>query len=106
MGPVRSQELEEDVGAMLMTLSLFSSRTVAEAFCTETKHANLAKLATTMRTVLPQAMAEYAAFGRSIEEAIREADATDSNPQTARVDRNDPCPCGSGRKYKKCCGGS
>jgi hypothetical protein len=20
------------------------------------------------------------------------------------VDRNDPCPCGSGRKYKKCCG--
>ncbi|WP_320534411.1 SEC-C metal-binding domain-containing protein [Robbsia andropogonis] len=18
--------------------------------------------------------------------------------------RNDPCPCGSGRKYKKCCG--
>lgn len=22
-----------------------------------------------------------------------------------RVGRNDPCPCGSGRKYKKCCGG-
>lgn len=21
-----------------------------------------------------------------------------------RVGRNDPCPCGSGRKYKKCCG--
>ena len=21
------------------------------------------------------------------------------------VGRNDPCPCGSGRKYKKCCGG-
>ena len=21
----------------------------------------------------------------------------------ARVGRNDPCPCGSGRKYKKCC---
>ncbi len=20
-----------------------------------------------------------------------------------RVGRNDPCPCGSGRKYKKCC---
>ncbi|MFQ6098820.1 MAG: SEC-C metal-binding domain-containing protein, partial [Armatimonadota bacterium] len=19
--------------------------------------------------------------------------------------RNDPCPCGSGRKYKRCCGG-
>ena len=23
---------------------------------------------------------------------------------TARVGRNEPCPCGSGKKYKKCCG--
>ncbi len=23
----------------------------------------------------------------------------------APLGRNDPCPCGSGRKYKKCCGG-
>jgi preprotein translocase subunit SecA len=23
---------------------------------------------------------------------------------TARAGRNDPCPCGSGKKYKKCCG--
>ena len=22
-----------------------------------------------------------------------------------RVGRNDPCPCGSGKKFKKCCGG-
>ena len=21
-----------------------------------------------------------------------------------KVGRNDPCPCGSGRKFKKCCG--
>lgn len=26
-----------------------------------------------------------------------------SSPQ-GKVGRNDPCPCGSGRKYKKCCG--
>jgi SEC-C motif-containing protein len=24
--------------------------------------------------------------------------------QVAKVGRNDPCPCGSGKKYKKCCG--
>jgi hypothetical protein len=24
-----------------------------------------------------------------------------TNPKTGR---NDPCPCGSGKKYKKCCG--
>jgi len=30
-------------------------------------------------------------------------------PEPYRADdaigRNDPCPCGSGKKYKKCCGG-
>ena len=29
-------------------------------------------------------------------------------PQTVRgtkkIGRNEPCPCGSGKKYKKCCG--
>ena len=31
---------------------------------------------------------------------------TPARPVTAgpRVGRNDPCPCGSGKKYKKCCG--
>lgn len=31
-----------------------------------------------------------------------------SKPNTvrkgAKVGRNDPCPCGSGKKYKNCCG--
>lgn len=27
-----------------------------------------------------------------------------SNASKAKVGRNDPCPCGSGKKYKKCCG--
>jgi uncharacterized protein YecA (UPF0149 family) len=22
-----------------------------------------------------------------------------------KIGRNDPCPCGSGKKFKKCCGG-
>lgn len=26
--------------------------------------------------------------------------------EAPRVGRNDPCPCGSGRKFKKCCGGT
>jgi uncharacterized protein len=25
---------------------------------------------------------------------------------TPKAGRNDPCPCGSGKKYKKCCGGA
>lgn len=38
------------------------------------------------------------------------SDPSDNKPKTVRktvkqkVGRNDPCPCGSGKKYKKCCG--
>ncbi len=28
----------------------------------------------------------------------------EESTDTAKVGRNDPCPCGSGKKYKKCCG--
>ena len=38
------------------------------------------------------------AFGGELSEATRTAAAP------RRVGRNDPCPCGSGRKYKRCCG--
>ena len=30
--------------------------------------------------------------------------ATKKNTSKAKVGRNDPCPCGSGKKYKNCCG--
>jgi SWIM/SEC-C metal-binding protein len=26
-------------------------------------------------------------------------------PKAPRIGRNEPCPCGSGKKYKKCCEG-
>lgn len=26
------------------------------------------------------------------------------HPKAEKVSRNDPCPCGSGKKFKKCCG--
>lgn len=35
--------------------------------------------------------------------AIRLPEAKPKEAITARVGRNAPCPCGSGRKYKKCC---
>jgi uncharacterized protein YecA (UPF0149 family) len=27
------------------------------------------------------------------------------SPAKRKTGRNDPCPCGSGKKFKKCCGG-
>ena len=37
----------------------------------------------------------------SIEPAVKQETVRRSEP---KVGRNDPCPCGSGKKYKKCCG--
>jgi preprotein translocase subunit SecA len=48
---------------------------------------------------------------RELEQA-RMAGAGDRQPvqqvvrSGAKIGRNDPCPCGSGKKYKKCCGAS
>jgi preprotein translocase subunit SecA len=66
----------------------------------------------------PISQAEQDAREREREEARRKArreqdlvfSAGDSTPAptkkraSAKVGRNDPCPCGSGKKYKKCCG--
>ena len=30
--------------------------------------------------------------------------ATEPRRKASKVGRNDPCPCSSGKKYKKCCG--
>ncbi|PCK05175.1 MAG: zinc chelation protein SecC [Alteromonadaceae bacterium] len=41
-------------------------------------------------------------------ESISELTALLSKPDTVKIDkvpgRNDPCACGTGKKYKKCCG--
>jgi uncharacterized protein len=40
----------------------------------------------------------------------RQADASTRGSEpgytSSKIGRNDPCPCGSGRKYKRCCGGA
>lgn len=47
------------------------------------------------------------AYVRALKEAFDEAASGKPKPikrPGSRIGRNDPCPCGSGRKYKKCCG--
>ena len=41
--------------------------------------------------------------GRSVDQRLHAASSQPAR-QSAKIGRNDPCPCGSGRKYKKCCG--
>jgi hypothetical protein len=48
-------------------------------------------------------------FAEEAEEGVRSQESEDRIEQSspaasAKVGRNDPCPCGSGKKFKKCCG--
>jgi len=90
---------------MLLTLSFFSSKALAETFLAETGQSDLEAMAQTMRRVFPDAAAEYARLGRTIHQVLLPSPGPDTGarPQQ-KVGRNDLCPCGSGRKYKKCCG--
>jgi uncharacterized protein len=55
---------------------------------------------------LPQREREIAAIMRSVDQGKPKGFGSTRSAQNhgSKVDRNDPCPCGSGKKYKKCCG--
>lgn len=59
---------------------------------------DLAETAAQMREMFPLAMGDYARIGLEI-------DAVAHTPvRIEKIGRNDPCPCASGKKHKKCCG--
>ena len=99
------EELDEDYASMLLTLRFFASKKLAEGFREEAGGADLAYMAKTIASLFPDALAQYARLGRSIQQAIAEAEAGE-RPRRAqkKIGRNDPCPCGSGQKYKRCGG--
>jgi len=55
-------------------------------------------------------MAQQIEMQRKMDEATRELNLSSSGnineTHIKKIARNDPCPCGSGRKYKHCCGKS
>ncbi len=99
-------EFDEELGSILMVLTFFASPTLADAYHKEGKgKTSLEQLAETVVGIFPDALIEYAHLGRSIFQARREAGDLDQEPSDRRnIGRNDPCPCGSGKKFKKCCG--
>jgi hypothetical protein len=57
---------------------------------------------------LPEHFARVVELHHEVEQARKELAATASEVEALRaakkVGRNDPCPCGTGKKFKKCCG--
>jgi uncharacterized protein len=92
--------IPEEFGSVLAALGFFSStRFAAEVF--KTPASGLAELAAATLEVFAEAAVEYQRVGRSISTAM--AEPVTQPVTSAKVARNGPCPCGSGRKFKKCC---
>jgi len=102
------EELEDHFANILAVLSFFASRKAAEAFASESEASGrtLESLATDFRKLFPRALASYSHVGQSLFKGSMEAGDEARGPAVATPGpgRNDPCPCGSGRKFKKCCG--
>jgi len=45
-------------------------------------------------------------YFRARRQEVSSADSVEPRRSASKVGRNDPCPCGSGKKYKRCCGGA
>ena len=101
------EEVAEELDATLMALGFFSSREMAESFHAEATSGeqSFEAMANAIHRVLPSAVAQDAHMGRSIATVLAEPDWDEpEKTHDAKTGRNDPCPCGSGKKYKKCCG--
>lgn len=95
--------MEEELGAAMMALSFFTSREMAEGLLAETGHEKqIEDIAGTMLEMVPDAFHVYAGIGRDGRRARVEARKVPA--RSHKIGRNEPCPCGSGKKYKNCCG--
>jgi uncharacterized protein len=97
-------ELEPELASILLVLTFFSSMRMAELCLEETgRGKSLEEVAEIMRRTFKDAMADYVHLGQSFYQAQLEGMPTTA-PRRRTTGRNEPCVCGSGRKYKKCCG--
>lgn len=86
-------ELPEELEAALASISLHGSEEGADALNAMSDEAYDASVA----TVEPAAVALYQYWQQHLEPVVP------VRREEAKVGRNDPCTCGSGKKYKQCC---
>jgi len=97
------EELDDELGSCVMVLSYFADPRLAEAYHQEAaiKAVTAGEMARTVVKIFGDAMASYALIGRSLYLALNEM--AEEDAPALKVGRNEPCPCGSGKKYKHCC---
>ncbi len=112
--------LDEELGAVMLILFFFASGKRADDLRREMlpKCESLEEAARLALRLLPDSMKSYAELGRLLQKALMDSgyyehafgggsmpdDNNKSPGKDQKPGRNDPCPCGSGKKYKRCCG--
>ena len=86
-----------------MHLTFFSSLEAAALIFVHWGKGTMADLAAQAHRDFEAGMTAYAAYGSSCR-LLGARPAPAASRFRLVVGRNVPCPCGSGRKYKKCCG--
>ena len=100
-------EFDEEIGSQMLVLSFFANVEIAKDFVKESKVEDLTieTMATNIQPLFIDTMRNFALLGYSIQQALLEQDYAPQQPiRSEKVGRNAPCTCGSGKKYKKCCG--
>lgn len=98
-------ELADEVDGMLVGPIFFSSRAAAEALFKESERESFEELADKVLGLMQEAMPAYARIGRGLGALAAELKDEINEPiRSEKIGRNDVCLCGSGKKYKKCCG--
>jgi len=102
------EELKEDFGYQLTVLCFFSSQNTAIALHKDVKNeeVTLDSMSANMKRIFPDALNGLAQISHSIHQVLanRNNDGTPATVGNKKIGRNDPCHCGSDKKYKKCCG--
>lgn len=117
--------IDEELGAVMLILFFFASGKNADKLRREMlpKCESLDEAAELALRLLPDAMQSYAQMGMLIQKALIDSGYYEredrggkaggpagggADDQTKGKDRapgrNEPCPCGSGKKFKRCCG--
>ena len=95
---------DAETGLALAVLGFFSSRKFAETFCADIadEPITVEEFSKSVCSLMSDSFTSYAAAGRAGQQRVHQS--RHEPVRSEKVGRNQPCPCGSGKKYKKCCG--
>lgn len=94
----------------LMVMTAFERKEIIEELHAdflkegEDEEVSFAEYLEELLEALPEAMDCYAFLGNHLRHLQAREEESRERRNKNKPGRNDPCPCGSGHKYKKCCG--